>query len=137
MCRALQSWWLDDNPSFHQISLSDWQITELGNTECKFNQVLYESVYDSLRNVLGEGAIKTLFPDLHLDRYVDDLEELHNHLHYILSSGAIPLETVIVKELFSRLGLPYSTPGNFEFMKSINQARELFIEKQRIFSPIK
>jgi hypothetical protein len=73
--------------------------------------------------------MKVILFRIELGNYLEDPEELHRNLSVIFGAGAESLERVIVKELFQRLNIPFEEGGNFDFGKSVEQARELFMAK--------
>lgn len=99
--------------------------------------MLHESVYDGLRKVLGQSGVRAILFNIELTCYKDDLKGLHESLYSIFKDGAIPLEIVIAKEVYSRLGLPFDGADDFDFARCINQARYLFIAKQNDSDPNK
>jgi hypothetical protein len=66
-----------------------------------------------------------------LGNYLEDPEELHRDLSVIFGAGAESLERVILKELFRRLNIPFEEGENFDFVKSVEQARELFMVRMK------
>jgi hypothetical protein len=61
----------------------------------------------------------------------DDPSEFHRNLQALLGNGANVIEKIIVKELFRRLNISYEEKGDFDFARHINEARELFSERQK------
>jgi hypothetical protein len=66
-----------------------------------------------------------------LGNYLEDPEELHGDLSVIFGAGAKNLERVIAKELFRRLNIPFEEGENFDFVKSVKQARQLFMVRMK------
>ena len=100
--------------------------------ESKFFQVLHECIFDVLGNVLGESGTRVIAFHIELGHYIDDPSELHRNLYALLGNGAIVLEKIIVKKLFRRLDIPYEKRGNFDFARYANEARELFLKRQKV-----
>jgi hypothetical protein len=99
--------------------------------EFKFSQVLHDCILDVLENVLSEISVKIIIFYIESSQYIDDPNEFHINLHVLLGSSANVLEKMIVKELFRRLNIPYEEKGDFDFARYINEARELFSERQK------
>ncbi len=94
--------------------------------EFKFSQVLYECILEVLENALSKSCMKIIMFHMDFGDYVDDPSELHRNLYTLLGDGANVLEKMIVKELFRRLDIPYEERGDFDFVRYVNEARELF-----------
>lgn len=75
--------------------------------------------------------MKAILFRIELGEYLENPAVLHRHLHVIFGVGAENLEKVMVKELFRRLNLCFEEEGNFDFGKSVEQARELFIARMK------
>jgi len=101
----------------------------------KFAEVLHECIFGVLKNVTGESGMKAILFHIELGHYVEDAEEFHKNLYEMFGDGAVILEKMITKELFRRLGLPYSERSDFDFKRCVNEARELFTVRQREFDP--
>jgi hypothetical protein len=94
--------------------------------------VLHECIVDGLENVLGESCTRAIVFHIELGDYIDDPSEFHRNLYALLGLGALVLEKVIVEELFRRLDIPYEQRGNFDFSEYVNEARELFLKRQKV-----
>lgn len=99
--------------------------------EVKFAQTFQDCIFDVLRHVMGEVGLKAILLNMEFGHYMDDLGEFHRGLHSILDSGALVLERAIVKELFSRLDLPYEEKSDFDFAEYVATARNLFTARQK------
>jgi hypothetical protein len=82
-----------------------------------------------LENVTGERGMRVISLHVELGDYLKDPTELHRNLHSIFEVGAENLEKVVVKELFRRLDLCFGQSEDFDFAKSVEQAKELFIAR--------
>ena len=99
--------------------------------EVKFAQTFQDCIFGVLRHVLGEVGLKAILLNMESGHYIDDPGEFHRGLHSILGSGAVVLERAIVKELFSRLNLPYEERSDFDFAECVATARNLFTARQK------
>ena len=97
----------------------------------KFSEVLHECILDVLENVIGETGMRVISLHVELGDYLEDPTELHRNLRSMFGVGAENLEKVVVKELFRRLDLCYEQRENFDFAKSVEQAKELFIARMK------
>jgi hypothetical protein len=93
----------------------------------KFSEVFHECIVDVLRNLIGERWMKAILFHIELGDYLEDPTELHRNLYKIFGVGAINLEKAVAEELFRRLDLCLEERENFDFGKSVKQAREPFV----------
>ena len=91
-----------------------------------FFSMFQESVKDGLRNTLGETVMLTLVPlfKQSLQTYADKPSEFHRELQLYFGFGALTLERMIVKELFQKLNLHYTSSNELDFETSIGLARK-------------
>jgi len=98
--------------------------------EARFNELLLEAIDDSLNRLFGGIAGNLVYSFLEtaasLDRedITSDLIGFDAGLRKLLGSGATVLEKVIVKELYSRLGL--SVPLDDSFTELIEKAKNTY-----------
>jgi hypothetical protein len=100
-------------------------------TAFKFSEVFHECIVDILEDILGERGMKAVLFRIELGDYLEDPARLHRDLCTIFGIGAEHLEKLIVKELFRRLNLPFEEGKSFDFGKSVEQARELFMVRMK------
>jgi hypothetical protein len=91
----------------------------------KFSEVFHECIVDVLRNLIGERGMKAILFHIELGDYLEDPAELHRNLCNIFGVGAEKLEKAVAEELLQRLDLCLEERENFDFGKSVEQAREL------------
>jgi len=102
--------------------------------EARFNELLLETIDDSLNRLFGGMAGNLVYSFLKtvasLDRedITSDLIGFDAGLRKLLGSGATVLEKVIVKELYSRLGL--SVPLDDSFTELIEKAKNSYSMKK-------
>jgi len=91
-----------------------------------FASIFQSSVKDGLRNTLGETVMQTLVPLLKqtLQTYAEKPSEFHRELQFYFGFGALTLERMIVKELFQKLNLHYTSSSELDFETSIGLARK-------------
>jgi hypothetical protein len=91
-----------------------------------FSSIFQASVKDGLRNTLGETVMLTVVPLLKqtLQTYAEKPGELHRELQFYFGFGALTLERMILKELFQKLNLHYSSSNELDFEASIVLARK-------------
>ena len=91
-----------------------------------FVTVFLASVKDGLRNTLGETVMLTIVPLLKqpLETYAEKPSELHGELQFYFGFGAMTLERMIVKELFQKLNLHFTSSGDLDFETSIGLAKK-------------
>jgi hypothetical protein len=98
--------------------------------EFKFYETLHDCIIDGIRYVISESGLKAILFRIDLGQYIDDPAEFHRNLYSIFKEGSIVLEKAIIKELHSRLKVPYIDKGNFDFGEHVKQAREHFIKSE-------
>jgi len=91
-----------------------------------FSGIFQESVKEGLRNTLGETVMLTVVPLLKqsLQTYAEKPSEFHRELQFYFGFGALTLERMIVKELFQKLNLHYTSSSELDFETSIGLARK-------------
>jgi hypothetical protein len=91
-----------------------------------FSSIFQESVKDGLRNTLGETVMLTVVPLLKqtLQTYAEKPSEFHRELQFYFGFGALTLERMIVKELFQKMNLHYTSSNELDFETSIGLARK-------------
>ena len=98
--------------------------------EARFNELLLEVIDDNLNRLFGGMAGNLVYSFLKtvasLDRedITSDLVGFDAGLRKLLGSGATVLEKVIVKDLYSRLGL--SVPLDDSFTELIEKAKNSY-----------
>ena len=94
-----------------------------------FEGILYDSILEGMRNLLGEECMKVALYHLRLSLYTPP-QELHEKLVKIFKGGAITIERIIVKEMYSKTGLPYVETAPFDFVKHCELAKSLITERE-------
>ena len=91
-----------------------------------FFSIFQESVKEGLRNTLGETVMLTVVPLLKqsLQTYAEKPSEFHRELQFYFGFGALTLERMIVKELFQKLNLHYTSSNELDFETSMRLARK-------------
>ena len=91
-----------------------------------FVTVFLSSVKEGLRNTLGETVMLTIVPLLKqpLEIYAEKPSELHSELQFYFGFGALTLERMILKELFQKLNLHFTSSSELDFETSIGLARK-------------
>ena len=91
-----------------------------------FSSMFQASVKDGLRNTLGETVMLTILPLLKqtLQAYAEKPGEFHRELQFYFGFGALTLERMIVKDLFQKLNLHYSSTNGLDFETSIGLVRK-------------
>lgn len=106
--------------------------------EIRFNELFLEVLDNSLTHILGEAAKETLFVYLKTVFFLDR-ENIGRKptvfdagLKMLFGSSATVIEKVIVRELFSRMGLKSSK--NDTFVDLVEEARTYFILNEKWLS---
>jgi hypothetical protein len=104
--------------------------------ESEFFQEYQRCVLDGLKSALGESGMNAVLCNIESHRLAEDARTLHKNLHAIFGEGVFIIEKVIVKELHRRLNVPYEESKDFDFVKSVNRAGEIFKTKRQNFPKI-
>jgi hypothetical protein len=98
-----------------------------------FTSIFQTAVKDGLRNTLGATVMLTVVPLLKqsLQTYADKPGDFHRELQFYFGFGALTLERMIVKELFQKLNLHYSSGNEMDFETSIGLAKKDLAPFQR------
>ena len=88
-----------------------------------FSDSFYESVVAGLRNVIGESPMKAATFLMEF-RSTTSPEEFSGRLRRVFGPGSTVLETMVVKELYQRLGLLYSDSTDFDFIACVERAKD-------------
>jgi hypothetical protein len=105
------------------------------NKEAQFNKLLVEAIDSTLSHVLGEQAKRELYIYLKAVLSLDsesigrEPEAFHTGLKLLFGSGAISIETAIVREMFFRIDLKVPAKGNFTDL--VKKARTHFTSRKR------
>ncbi|MFQ6135142.1 MAG: hypothetical protein ACE5KU_04945 [Nitrososphaerales archaeon] len=94
-----------------------------------FTSILLKSAKDALRKTLGESAAAAI--DFYCDpsTLAEDSGKYSEDLAKLFGMGASILEDVIVRELYSRLGLRYKKKSNRRFTDYIAEAEKTYRSK--------
>ncbi len=94
-----------------------------------FARVLLEAINEGLQS-LGEGSKKAVNWYLGIDTplldgdFYKNLEVLIERLERTLGIGANILETMIIRSLYTKLGLTFEEKASYTFMDYVREARE-------------
>jgi len=91
--------------------------------EKTFSSLLRDSIGDGIRGALGQ-AILGVLTDQGLFDKASDPKEFQKKLQSVFGNGATVIEKVIIKDLFRRLNIPYSSQGPFNYGEALEMARE-------------
>jgi hypothetical protein len=100
-------------------------------TQQLFLKAVHDSLCDGIQNLLGKGTLDFLVENYHLDKLTNAPQELHDQLSHIFGTGAVVLERIIVKELYSTCDLSFedTQPFNSNLDEHLNLARRQFMIK--------
>jgi hypothetical protein len=93
----------------------------------RFWMMVQEAARDALRNALGETILGVLTGQKMLDNPEHVLEFTQRLQKVFGVSGAKTLEFIITKDLYNRLGLPFSPDGLFDYESFLESAKSEFI----------
>ena len=100
-------------------------------TQQLFLKAVHDSLCDGIQNLLGKSTLDALVENYHLDKLTNAPQELHDQLSHIFGTGAVVLERIIVKELYSTCDLSFedTQPFNSNLDERLNLARRQFMIK--------
>jgi len=110
-----------------EIMESEW----LKERHEPFEDILYDSILEGMRNLIGEECMKVALYHLQLTRYTPP-QEFHEKFVKIFKEGAVTIEKVIVKEMYSRIGLTYVEMVPFDFIKYCELAKNLITKSENV-----
>lgn len=102
----------------------------------KHEMALVESVHKTLDCILGEGAKHALLYHLELNHSVREVdipkrpEVFDRALRGIMGSGAVVLETEILKQFYVGMGLEYTERMNWTFADYVNDVKKHIENKE-------
>jgi hypothetical protein len=118
----------------YPTSHSDGKVEKTGgDIDRSFELFVDQTVKDSIRGMLGESAMQAIIFHLHLEgNFATDAKVFHERLYSVLKAPALIIEEIIVKSMFSKLGLVYaeSNVGGFDFARYVETAKSVFLSKQ-------
>ena len=107
------------------------KVTLKGST--RFDECLLEVIFDVLEQVLGETAVKfivefTIFKTLKKEEtrisFGEDAKMFATALQGILGAGCMPIETLIVEHLCTRLGVKFEEKTGYTFSDYIKDFKK-------------
>ncbi|MCX8153068.1 MAG: hypothetical protein N3E52_01380 [Candidatus Bathyarchaeota archaeon] len=103
-----------------------------------FDKLLLSAIDEAL-NSLGESVKQSIY--FHIehkfnvakDKIPKNLEAFQGGLEKIFGTGACFIEILILKNLYSKVGLPLKEEGEqLEFVRYVNAVKESFLKKMRV-----
>ena len=88
-----------------------------------FSSMLQHSVNEGVKAALGQ-AILGILSDQGLFDKVTDPKEFHRKLQTVFGNGATVIEKIIIKDLFRKLSLPYTSQDSFNYGEDLERARQ-------------
>jgi hypothetical protein len=88
-----------------------------------FSSMLQHSVNEGVKAALGQ-AILGILTDQGLFDKVTDPKEFHRKLATVFGNGATVIEKIIIKDLFRKLSLPYTSQDYFNYGDDLERARQ-------------
>jgi hypothetical protein len=98
--------------------------------EKTFSSLLRDSIGDGIRGALGQ-AILGVLSDQGLFDKASNPKEFHAKLQSVFGNGAIVIERVIIKDLFRKLNISYTSQGPFDYREALERAREACVVEAR------
>lgn len=91
-----------------------------------FDLLMENCIMDSMKGALGQSGADSIVYHLHLKKFGNDLGAFHSGLASLLGDPAVVIETLIIKSLYSRLGLQFDEGENLDFVRRANYAKVTF-----------
>ena len=115
--------------------MSTKEVFVLLENEQKFEKATEEqmknSFLEAITNVLGTGGAQSILFNLGLAQFIAHPREFHDNLCRIFGSAvrAELMEKIIVKELYTRINVPYYEGSEFVLEKHIEFVKRMLISK--------
>jgi hypothetical protein len=93
-----------------------------------FDLILRKSIDEVFKYALGEGGAQAIMFHLKLNEYWENPKEFHVRLVSVIRGGALVLESLIIKDLFRKLGVEYEELQPIDFWKRIANAKKFYEE---------
>ena len=94
----------------------------------EFFLMLRQSVFDGMKNILGEdNSITALYS---LMTSIERPHEFQRTLHSMFGSGSFAFEKVILEELYRKLNLPFKARKGYQFPDYVELAARLLLENR-------
>ena len=99
----------------------------------RFDEYLLEVINDVLAQILGETAAKfiiefAVFKTLKKDEtrisFGEDAKTFVNTLQGILGTGSMPIEKMIIEQLYSKLNIEFKEKSNYTFSDYIKELKK-------------
>ncbi|HZY47780.1 MAG TPA: hypothetical protein VFE96_08300 [Candidatus Bathyarchaeia archaeon] len=87
-----------------------------------FSSMLHHSIGEGVKAALGQAILGILSDQGLFDNALDP-KEFHRKLQTVFGNGATVIEKIIIKELFRKLSLPYSSSDFFSYSEDLERAR--------------
>ena len=88
-----------------------------------FSSMLQLSVNEGVKAALGQ-AILGILTDQGLFNNLTDPKEFHRKLQTVFGGGATVIEKIIIKDLFRKLSVPYTSQDYFNYGDDLERARQ-------------
>lgn len=88
-----------------------------------FSSMLQLSVNEGVKSALGQAILGILSGQGMFDNILDP-KEFHRKLQTVFGNGATVIEKIIIKDLFHKLSLPYTSQDSFNYGDDLERARD-------------
>jgi len=96
----------------------------------EFELYLTDTIIVSIRDLLGESPLQAILYNLNLESLGKDPEQFDQKLREMLKGPATIVEEIIIKDLFKGLDLLYSPGGDFDFVRFVDTAKEIYLSRK-------
>jgi hypothetical protein len=102
----------------------------MNSDEKAFVSLLADSICESIMDTMGKDVLSILVSKGFLDDMANPIE-LDRSLSSTFGNASLMLERIIIKGLYQKLHIPYDSTFGFDYSKSLDIARDAFLEENR------
>jgi len=102
----------------------------MNSDEKAFVALLADSICESIIDTMGKDVLSILVSKGFLDDMANP-RELDRSLSSTFGNASVMLERIIIKGLYQKLHIPYDSRFGFDYSKSLDIARDAFLEETR------
>ena len=102
----------------------------MNSDEKAFVSLLADSICESIIDTMGKDVLSILVSKGFLDDMANP-RELDRSLSSTFGNASVMLERIIIKGLYQKLHIPYDSRFGFDYSKSLDIARDAFLEETR------
>jgi len=109
----------------------------------EFRRLLLESIEDTIRGVLGELPLQTIYDSLEKrdqierDDIPERMEDFQNALTRLLGACAPVIIRMMTRNLYGKFEIPYSQEAGYDLKKHVEICRQIRVEGREMPGSLK